>query len=85
MSPEHDERLRNCYERVLRLVDLTVAVNSGRSLRRELLRWRDLIGALYLAPAADPGGHAAAFRVLLQFHPETWRQLPHVTGAAGAP
>jgi hypothetical protein len=23
--------------------------------------------------------------VKLQFHPETWRQLPYVAGAAGAP
>jgi hypothetical protein len=37
---------------------------------------------LYVAPAPDPGEHAAAFRALLQLHPETWRQLPFVTGAA---
>jgi hypothetical protein len=37
---------------------------------------------LDVAPAPDPGEHAAAFRALLQLHPETWRQLPFVTGAA---
>jgi hypothetical protein len=26
--------------------------------------------------------NAQAFRALLQLHPETWRQLPYVTGAA---
>src|SRR5690242_12779846 len=37
-----------CYERVLRLVDLTVEVQPRRTFRRELLRWRDLIAELYV-------------------------------------
>jgi hypothetical protein len=84
-APLDRDRLRGAYERVLALADLTIQANERRSLRRELLRWRDLIGALYVGSAADPHGHAAAFRALLQFHPETWRQLPHVTGAAVLP
>ena len=62
------DSLRLCYERVLRLVDLTVQANSGRSLRRELLRWRDLIAELYLAPGPDADAHRAATRLLLQLH-----------------
>jgi hypothetical protein len=84
-EPADRERLRGSYERVLALADLTIQANERRSLRRELLRWRDLIGEMYLGPEAQPAAHAAAFRALLQFHPETWRQLPHVTGAAGGP
>ena len=82
LGPGDGDRLRNGYERVLALVDLTVQVNPRRSLRRELLRWRDLIAELYIAPEADPRAHGAAFRMLLQLHPETWRQHPYVTGSA---
>lgn len=81
-GPGDDERLRGSYERVLALADLTVQVSESRSLRRELLRWRDLVAEQYVAPQADPRAHAAAFRALLQLHPEAWRQLPYVTGAA---
>jgi hypothetical protein len=79
---EDRERLRGSYERVLALTDLTVQVNERRSVRRELLRWRDLVAEQYVAADADPVAHAAIFRVLLQLHPEAWRQLPYVTGAA---
>ena len=69
------DRLSNAYERALQLVDLTVQVNARRSLRRELLRWRDLVAELYVAPESRPAAHAAAFRVLLQLTPEAARQL----------
>jgi hypothetical protein len=82
-QPEDRSRLRGAYERVLALVDLAVEVNETRSLRRELLRWRDLVAEQYASEDPDAQAHAQAFRALLQFHPETWRQLPHVTGAAG--
>jgi len=47
-----------------------VSAPADRSLRRELLRWRDLIAEQYLASDADPVAHGAAFRALLQIHPE---------------
>lgn len=72
------------YERVLRLVDLTVEVQPRYGLRRELLRWRDLVAELYITPQPDPAGHAATFRALLLFTPEAARQIPYVLGAAGA-
>jgi hypothetical protein len=67
---------RRGYERVLRLTDLTVEINARLLLRRELLRWRDLAAALYVAAAADPVAHRAAFRMLLQLHPVPARQIP---------
>jgi hypothetical protein len=82
LGPADRERLSRTYERVLALVDLTVEVNPGRSLRRELLRWRGLVAELYVSAAPDAVAHGRAFRALLQLHPETWRQLPFVTGAA---
>jgi hypothetical protein len=82
-APADRERLGRAYERVLALVDLTVEVNPGRSLRRELLRWRGLVAEQYVAAVPEAQAHARAFRALLQLHPDTWRQLPYVTGAAG--
>ena len=82
---ENAGRLRNSYERVLALTDLTTELNANRSLRRELLRWRGLVGQLYLEEGSNASLHGITFRALLQLHPETWRQMPYVTGAAGPP
>ena len=65
-----------CYERVLRLADLTIAVASGRSWRRELLRWRDLVAEGFLAGNIQSPEHRTRLRALLQLHPETWSQAP---------
>jgi hypothetical protein len=81
MRSEDRSHLELCYERVLRLVDLTVEVNSRPTLLRELLHWRDLIAELYVRPEADPCSHAAAFRTLLLFTPVAAQQIPflHLT------
>jgi hypothetical protein len=78
--PADRASLTLAYERVLRLVDLTVEVQvqARPALRRELLRWRDLIAELYVRPEHDPAAHAAAFRSLLLFTPEAALQIPHV-------
>lgn len=80
MEPHERGRLQNCYERVLRLVDLTVRVHRRAGLWKELLRWRDLIAELYVAPASNPKAHAGAFRCLLQFTPTAYQQLPLLLG-----
>jgi pantothenate kinase len=72
------EALRRTYERVLRLVDLTVETRPRRALRRELLRWRDLVAALYVAEGADAPAHDEAFRCLLRFTPTASKQIPHL-------
>jgi hypothetical protein len=76
--PEDLPSLRRSYERVLRLVDLTVATRPRRGLRRELLRWRDLVAALYISPEPEQSAHRQAFRCLLQFTPAASKQIPHV-------
>ncbi|HZF08485.1 MAG TPA: hypothetical protein VFE33_06820 [Thermoanaerobaculia bacterium] len=78
LQPKDRASLALAYERVLRLLDLTVEVQRRPTLRRELLRWRDLIAELYIRPEADPAGHTAAFRSLLLFTPEAARQIPFV-------
>jgi hypothetical protein len=77
-EPEDRELLLGCYERVLRLVDLTVAVRPDRGLRRELLRWRDLIAEQYVSPQPSAGAHREAFRCLLRFTPAASAQIPYV-------
>lgn len=64
------------YERILRLVDLTVEVQTGYGLRRELLRWRDLVAEMYANPGLQPDHHLAVFRALLQLTPASARQIP---------
>lgn len=76
--------LKRSYERVLRLVDLTLEVQERRGLRRELLLWRGLIAEMYVQPEPDPAEHAAAFRALLLLTPEAAKQIPFVLpGGAG--
>lgn len=67
--------LRASYERAMRLVDLTVQVNAIPHLRRELLRWRGVIGSLYLAEKPDPTTHEAAIRVLLELNAESSKHV----------
>jgi len=80
LAPADRARLVRCYERVLRLVDLTVETSASRGLRRELLRWRDLVAALYASASPDRERHRAAFRALLLLHPVAARQIPLVLG-----
>jgi hypothetical protein len=75
-APSDRASLRNCYERALRLADLTIAVHETRGLRRELLRWRDLIAELYIAESPDLSEHDAVFRCLLRFTPIASQQIP---------
>lgn len=86
MAPEDRERLKSAYARVLQLTDLTVAVRRERGLRKELLRWRELVARLWLRPDGDPAAHRQAFRALLLFSYETAKQIPLVLGEGpGAP
>lgn len=69
------DQARGCYERVLQLTDLTVAAATP-TRRRELLRWRDLVAAEFIAPSPDVDAHRRAFRALLLMTPESARQVP---------
>jgi hypothetical protein len=73
-GPEDGDRLRNAYERILRLADLTVEVQASRSLRRELLRWREMAGGVYVEP--DREAHRQLFRALLLLTPASAKQVP---------
>lgn len=68
------DRVHAGLERVLRLTDLTIECASSRGRRRELLRWRDLVAALYIQERPDPDQHESMFRCLLLFTPTAFQQ-----------
>jgi hypothetical protein len=72
--PQDHGRLKNAYERILRLADLTTEAQPSRSLRRELRRWRELAAGLYLEP--DEERHRALLRALLLLTPASATQVP---------
>jgi hypothetical protein len=78
MAAEDRSTQKRSYERVLRLLDLTVATSSKATLRRELLRWRDLVAALYVSDRSESQAHDEALRCLLGFTPVAWRQIPYI-------
>jgi len=75
MDPARGDSRRLAYERVLRLTDLTVDTSVSTGLRRELLRWRDLVAALYVAALPEAAAHDAAFRALLGLTPASAKQI----------
>lgn len=79
-DPDDPDRRKKAYQRIMNLLDLTVAVSRKRTLRRELLRWRGLIAGLYISGQPDRTGHRAAFRCLLQFTPKASLQLKSLAG-----
>jgi len=72
------EALRRCYERVLRLTDLTAQAADRLAFRREILRWRDGIAELYLADHADPERHRRLLHCLLLMSKDAARQRPYL-------
>jgi hypothetical protein len=77
LSRDVEGLLLGC-ERVLALVDLTVEVTTRRALRRELLRWRDLVAALHASRRCDLDSLDRAFRGLLSLAPSTHAQTAHL-------
>lgn len=74
------DRVHPGLERVLQLTDLTIECASSRGRRRELLRWRDLVAALYVQERPDPDQHESMFRCLLQFTPAAFQQTALLLG-----
>ena len=84
LGPDDGDSRRNAYERVLRLTDLTIQAQERRGLRRELLRWRDLVAEMYVADEPRPASHLAALHALLLLDRVAARQRPYVLPRATA-
>ncbi|MBI5364585.1 MAG: hypothetical protein HZA53_15515 [Planctomycetes bacterium] len=78
VASSRSEHVREGYERVLRLVDLTAQTQRGRSFLRELLRWRTFVAGLYIAPELDLDAHRMALRVLLELDSEAAGQIEYL-------
>ena len=64
-------RRQGAYERALYLTDLTIRAQSAHGLRRELLRFRDLLADFYLHSGAPAEEQAALLKALLLLTPES--------------
>jgi hypothetical protein len=53
-------------------------VAERRSVRRELLRWRDLVAVLYLEEVGQPDTHRVVLRALLQQTPDSAAQIKYL-------
>jgi hypothetical protein len=84
LGPDDGDSRRNAYERVLRLTDLTIQAQARWGLRRELLRWRDLVAEMYVAGEPRPASHLAALHALLLLDRVAARQRPYVLPRAAA-
>lgn len=82
MGPGDLELRRGSYARALALTDLTASGTVRRGLRRELLRWRELLAGLYLEESPCPERNRELLRILLRFSYESSRQIPHTPGLA---
>lgn len=75
LESETWDHVHRCYERILQLVDLTVAGTPSKTRRREALRWRELIASLYVDDRPSLQTHQDLFRCLLRFTPAASRQI----------
>lgn len=77
-NPQDRDGLKLCYERVLYLTDLTIFLHTSCSLRKELLRWRDLIAEQYIKDAPELEQHKKIYKSLLLFSCESAKQIPYL-------
>jgi hypothetical protein len=65
--------VRDCYERAMELLDLCTYDGKWTSRRRELLRFREAMGELYLADSPSKEMNLLFYKVLMEWHPVTAR------------
>jgi len=65
--------VRECYERAMELLDLCTYDVKWVSRRRELLRFREAMGALYLVDPPAKATNLLFYKTLMEWHPITAR------------
>jgi hypothetical protein len=68
-----DTEVVQCYERAMELLDLCAMDPKWRHRLKELLRFRELLGELYLNVPADNGGSLVLYRTLMNWSGQTSR------------
>jgi hypothetical protein len=69
----HDtENINPCYERIFDLVDITLLDPKWNYNFKELLRFREVIGELYLQKEKDLELNSSVYKALLTMSPEAY-------------
>ena len=66
---------RLCYERAIELTCLTLSLPLRKNLRRELVRWKEMLGRLFLLPHPTIIDNQRLQNALLQLDAEAYRLL----------
>ncbi|MFH1540480.1 MAG: hypothetical protein ABID79_01320 [Elusimicrobiota bacterium] len=69
------QEVKNCYERAFELIDLTVAVSTGKNLLREFLRFREILAQLYSEKENNAEMNQKLYNVLLLLNKESYNLL----------
>jgi hypothetical protein len=68
-----DAEVVQCYERAMELLDLCTTDPKWRPRLRELLRFRELLGEVYIAVPDDRGRSMMLYRTLMNWSGNTSR------------
>jgi hypothetical protein len=67
--------VNQCYERAFELIDLTIEDNKWKNGLKELLRFREVLAALYIQENKDVTMNKKAYEVLLTLSSESYNIL----------
>lgn len=69
------DEVRNCYERALELLDLTISMIKKENLIKELLRFREVLCEEYLKKNKSIKKHEIMLKVLISLNRESFNLL----------
>ncbi|MBN1622470.1 MAG: hypothetical protein JW871_07765 [Endomicrobiales bacterium] len=75
ISKNDFEEVNNCYARAFELIDLTVKSISKKTLRKELLRFRELLAREYMNKQKDIVMNQKLFDVLISLNKDSYGVL----------
>ena len=71
------KEVKNSYERAFELLDLTISITNEKNRLKELLRFRELLGAQYIAKKNDININKKLFEVLVSLDKNSYASLNH--------
>lgn len=69
------DEVANCYERAFELLDLTIELAARRNLRKELLRFREMLAWQYVVEQKEVSVNQRLFDVLLSLNKDSYNLL----------
>lgn len=72
-SWDNTNEVKNCYERAYELLDLTIEDPRWQNSLKELLRFREIMGELYLKPNLELNNKL--YKILLTFEPKAYNMM----------